>query len=111
MKAFARNLRISPKKLNVVAYIVRGRKAREALDLLRFMPKKGAHLLYKVVASAVANAENNDSQSVNDLWIDSLVVTQGIMYKRGNPISRGRSHPILKRTSHVAVQLAARVDA
>lgn len=105
MKAYARNIRISPKKLNVIATVVRGMDAQKSLDILKFMPKKGADLLYKVIASAVANAKHNHSQAVESLFVKTVIVNQGIVYKRGNPISRGRSHPILKRTSHVDLEL------
>lgn len=105
MKAIANNIRISPKKLNVVASIVRRMDARQALDTLRFMPNKGAMLLYKILASAVSNATHNDMQEMVNLEIGAVSVTKGIVYKRGNPISRGRSHPILKRTSNVILEL------
>ncbi len=62
--------------------------AKEALDTLKFMPKKGADIMYKVVASAVANAEHNDSQSLAELTITSVSVSQGLVYKRINPVSR-----------------------
>lgn len=107
MKASVQNIRISPKKLNVIAYIVRGMSAKEALDTLRFMPKKGAQIIYDVLSSAVANATHNDSQKLEDLKISSISVTQGLMFKRINPISRGRAHRILKRTSHVDLTLSA----
>ena len=76
MKASVKNVRISPKKLNVIAYIIRNMTAKDALDTLKFMPKKGADIMYKVVASAVANAEHNDSQAVAELVISSVSVTQ-----------------------------------
>jgi large subunit ribosomal protein L22 len=107
MKASVQNIRISPKKLNVIAYIVRGMSAKEALDTLRFMPKKGAQIIYDVLRSAVANATHNDSQKLEDLKISSISVTQGLMFKRINPVSRGRAHRILKRTSHVDLTLSA----
>ena len=106
MKASVRNIRISPKKLNVIAYIVRGMSAKEALDTLRFMPKKGANIVYDVVKSAVHNAEHNDSQKLEDLRVASISVTQGLVYRRINPISRGRAHRILKRTSNVDLTLS-----
>ncbi|MCD5385413.1 50S ribosomal protein L22 [Candidatus Gracilibacteria bacterium] len=105
MKAYAKNIRISPKKLRVIAEIVRGQDVKEALSFLKFAPKKGANLLYKVLASAVANAENNDNQKVDTLFISSLIINKGIVYKRGNAVSRGRSHPILKRTSNIKLEL------
>lgn len=107
MKSSVKNIRISPKKLNVIAYIVRNMSAKDALDTLRFMPKKGAHIIYDVIKSAVANATHNDSQKLEDLKIASISVTQGLVYRRINPISRGRAHRILKRTSHVDVSLSA----
>ena len=62
MKANAKNIRISPKKLRVIAEVVRGQKAQEALDFLKFAPKKWALIMYKILHSAVKNAENNDNQ-------------------------------------------------
>jgi large subunit ribosomal protein L22 len=106
MKSSVRNVRISPKKLNVIAYIVRDKSAQEALDMLRFMPKKGASIIHKALKSAVHNAVHNDSQKAADLKIASIVVTQGVMYKRINPVSRGRAHRILKRTSNVDISLS-----
>lgn len=105
MKAYGKNIRISPKKLRVIAEIVRGQKAWEALSFLKFAPKKWADLLYKVLASAVANAENNDNQKVDTLYISSLSIDKWIVYKRWNAVSRGRSHPILKRTSNIKLEL------
>jgi large subunit ribosomal protein L22 len=108
MKASVRNVRISPKKLNVIAYIIRNMTAKDALDTLQFMPKKGADIIYKVLASAVANATHNDTQSLADLSISSVYVTQGLVYRRINPVSRGRAHRILKRTSHVDLSLSVK---
>ena len=108
MKASVRNIRISPKKLNVIAYIIRNMTAKDALDTLKFMPKKGADIMYNVVASAVANATHNDNQNLTDLSISSVSVTQGLVYRRINPVSRGRAHRILKRTSHVDLSLSVK---
>lgn len=105
MKANGKNIRISPKKLRVVAEIIRGQSAEEALKFLKFAPKKWADLLYKILASAVANAENNDNQKLATLYISTVSVNKGIVYKRWNSVSRGRMHPILKRTSNVKLEL------
>lgn len=105
MKAYASNIRVSPKKMSVVASIVRRLDAKKAMDILKFMPNKSAGLLYKAVASAVANAKNNDNQEVENLIVDSIIVSKWVVYKRWNPISRGRSHAILKRTSNILVEL------
>ena len=105
MKAYWKNIRISPKKLRVVAEVVKNRNATWALNFLKFAPKKWADILYKVLHSAVSNAVNNDSQDVANLYIDQLVITKGIVYKRWQPISRWRMHPILKRTSNIRLEL------
>jgi len=105
MKAYGKNIRISPKKLRVIAEIVRWQKVTEALNFLKFAPKKWALILYKIVASAAANAQNNDGQSLDSLYIETVSVNKGIVYKRWNPISRWRSHPILKRTSNIILEL------
>lgn len=105
MKAIAKNIRISPKKINVVASIVRNMPAKKALDILRFMPNKGSGLLLKVVDSAVANAVHNDNQKLEELVLSTVIITKWIVYKRWNPISRWRSHAILKRTSNIVVEL------
>jgi len=105
MKAYWKNIRISPKKLRVVAEILKNRNVTWALNFLKFAPKKWADILYKVLHSAVSNAENNNSQNKKDLYIDQLVITKGIVYKRWQPISRWRMHPILKRTSNIRLEL------
>lgn len=106
MKAILSTTRISPQKANLVAALVRNKKAQEAVNILRFTPKKAAPILRKLIQSAIANAENNFKQNKEDLQIKSIVVTQGPMYKRRNPVSRGRAHPILKKTSHIRIELA-----
>ena len=70
MKSSLKNARISPKKMNLVAGLVRGKKADEALAQLKFTPKKGAHLLYKVLSSAVSNASNNFKQKKENLYVN-----------------------------------------
>jgi large subunit ribosomal protein L22 len=87
--------------------MVRGRGVVEALDLLKFIPKKGARILSKVVASAAANAENNFNQDRKHLKISKILVTEGQTYKRHWYASRGRSYPLRKRTSHITVELSA----
>ena len=105
MRAYGKNIRISPKKLRVVAEVVRWQNVESALNFLKFAPKKWADLLYKILFSAVKNAENNDSQESSNLYIDTLIITKWIVYKRGNSVSRWRMHPILKRTSNIKLEL------
>lgn len=108
MKAILRRVRISPKKANLIAALVRNKNIQEALDILKFTPKKAAKILKKVIESAIANAENNFKQNKDSLYIKEIIVTQGVTYKRSLPISRGRTHPILKRTSHITVKVEAK---
>ena len=103
MKAIARSLRITPRKLNLIAGLVRNKKALDALSILSFTPKKGAKILYKAIKSAIANAENNFRQETDSLYIKEITVTKASTMKRGVPISRGRVNPILKRNAHMMV--------
>jgi len=103
VKAIAKHVRISPKKANLIAGLVRNKKGNEALAMLKFTPKKGAKVLYKVLHSAIANAEANFKQNRENLIVKEIVVTKGPTLKRSVPVSRGRVHPILKRTSHITV--------
>ena len=105
MKAYWKNIRISPKKLRVVAEVIQHKDATWALNFLKFAPKKWADILYTILHSAVSNAVNNEAQDVKDLCINQLIITKGIVYKRWIPISRGRTHPILKRTSNIRLEL------
>jgi large subunit ribosomal protein L22 len=105
MKATLRNVRIAPKKANLVAELVRGQNAAEALRTLKFTPKKGAKILYKLINSAVANAENNFGQNKNSLVIKEIKVSKGLRLKRYIPVSRGRAHPLQKDCSHIHVYL------
>ncbi len=107
MKAILRRTRISPKKASLVACLVRNKNVVEALDILKFTPKKAAHILKKLIASAIANAVNNDKQNKNNLIIKEIIVTEGPTQKRSIPVSRGRAHRLLKRTSHIRVRLEA----
>lgn len=108
MKAILRKTRISPKKANLIAALVRNKNVKDAIDILKFTPKKGALILKKVVESAAANAKHNFKQDLDSLYIKEIIVTEGITYKRSLPISKGRTHPILKRTSHITVKVEAK---
>lgn len=111
MIAHLRKIRISPKKANLVAGMIRRKPVKEALAILEFTPKKAAKILYNVVQSASSNAENNFKQDLNNLVIKEIVVTEGPTYKRWQSVSRGRAHPILKRTSHITVKVEAGAEA
>ena len=101
---------ISPQKLRLVCDKVRGMNAEQALVVLQFMPQKGAEILHKVVASALANAENNFDLAREDLVVAKIFADGGPMLKRFKAGARGRYKPRKKRTSHVTVVLAEREE-
>ncbi len=105
MHAIAKNIRISSKKANLVAGLVRRKDVQDALDILKFTPKKAAPLIAKVITSAAANAKDKMSQDISNLKIKEIVINEGFTLKRSVPISRGRTHPIKKRTAHIKVYL------
>lgn len=105
MKATFKRVRISPKKLNLIAKLIRNQKADEALVKLKNIPKKASLTLYKTLKSAIHNAEKNFDQKADKLYIKSIIITEGPTYKRFNPVSRGRAHRIRKRTSHLHINL------
>lgn len=104
-RAVARYVRISPQKARLVADMVRERKVDEAINTLRFVPKKGARVIRKVVESAVANATQNPAIDVDTLFIKRIYVDGGPMLKRIRARAMGRANRILKRTSHITVVL------
>ena len=110
MKSIGRSLRITPKKINLIADLVRRKDADRAISLLKFTPKKGAGILRKIIGSAVANAVNNFKQERASLYVKEIIVTEGSVLKRGISVSRGRVHPIKKRMSHVTVLLGVREE-
>ncbi len=102
-KAVAKYIRVSPQKARLVADVIRGMKADTAVTTLRFMPKKAARILRKVLESAVANADKRDSVDVDTLYVKEITVDGGPMLKRFSPRAQGRATRILKRTSHITV--------
>jgi large subunit ribosomal protein L22 len=105
VKAVARYIRISPRKVRLVMDQVRGRRVEEALNMLSFAPQKGAFLLKKVLDSAVANAEQNTNMDVDSLYIKRVYADEGPTLKRFRPRAMGRATRIRKRTSHLTVIL------
>lgn len=112
VKASARHLPISPQKLRLVANAIRGKDAQDALDTLRFLPQKGAEFIYKVVESAVANAEENFGLDVDELYVQRIFADDGPRNRLrpygGRFGARGRFKPIINRSAHVTVVLAER---
>lgn len=102
-RAIAKYVRVSPRKAGYIANLVRGKRADEAMALLKYMPNKAAAELVKVIKSAVANAENNHNMDVEKLYIDQIHANQGPTMKRFMPRAMGRATTIRKRTSHLEV--------
>ncbi len=105
MKAVVKTIRISPKKLNLIAELVRDKEAVKAMEILAYTPKKGAKILHKALKSAMANATNNFKQEKENLVIQEVLVSKAGTYKRWMPASRGRVNPILKRNSHLTIKI------
>ncbi len=101
-----RMARVSPQKARLVADQVRGLPVERALQTLQFSPKKAAHLMKKVLESAIANAEHNDGADVDELKVKAVFVDQAPVMKRIKPRAKGRADRILKRSSHITVVVA-----
>ena len=104
--AILRGIRISPQKARLVADQVRSLSVARALDILTFSPKKGAGLIKKLLNSAIANAEHNNSADVDALKVARIFVDEGPTLKRMSPRAKGRGNRILKRTSHITVTVS-----
>lgn len=103
VKSVYRFARISPFKTREVTREIQGLPATDAMDLLRFVPKKAAGLVRKTLASAIANAENNNNLNPEDLTVLEAVVGEGPTSKRFRPRARGSAGMIRKRTSHIRI--------
>jgi large subunit ribosomal protein L22 len=102
-RAVARHVRVSPTKARRVVNLVRGMSARQALTVLQFAPQAASEPVYKVVASAIANAENNERLDGDSLLISEIFVDEGPTLKRFRPRAQGRAYRIRKRTCHITV--------
>ena len=107
MQARARQqyIRSSPRKMRIVADVVRGKNVQEALNQLHFMPQKAARPIERTIQSAVANLidQNDERVDETELVVTQILVDEAPFIKRFRPVSRGRAHPILKRSSHLTV--------
>ena len=97
---------ISAQKVRLVADQVRGMRVEESLNLLEFSPKKAAHMVKKLLDSAIANAENNEGADVDELKVSSIFVDEGMTMKRLRPRAKGRADRILKRSCHITIKVA-----
>jgi large subunit ribosomal protein L22 len=100
------NYRQAPRKVRIVADLIRGKGAQHAINLLSILPKRAGEPMKKLVESAVANAKD---ASAADLYISSIQVNGGMVFKRMMPRARGRGAQILKRTSHITLALSKKV--
>jgi large subunit ribosomal protein L22 len=105
-KAAHRFARISPTKVRQIADLVRGRSVMEAQEVLKFLPNRGARFLEKVLKSAAANAEDQAVRDVERLVVVEARVDEGPRMKRFQPRARGSAFPIIKRMSHIRVEIA-----
>ncbi|MBQ4160113.1 MAG: 50S ribosomal protein L22 [Clostridia bacterium] len=105
-KASLNYARISCRKVKIVLDIIKNKPVAEALAILKHTPKAASELVYKLVASAAANAENNFSMDTSKLYISEAYANQGPTLKRIRPRAQGRAFRIRKRTSHITVVVA-----
>ena len=110
VKASSMSLPISAQKVRLVCDQVRGKDADQALTILKFMPQKGAEFVGKLIASAVANAENNFELNRTDLYVKTIYADEGMTMKRMKAGARGRYKPRVKRSAHVTVVLDEREE-
>ncbi|MCB1135102.1 MAG: 50S ribosomal protein L22 [Chlamydiia bacterium] len=106
-KAISKYVRISPRKARLVADLIRGKSVEAAQAELAFSPHKAGRLLKKTLDSAVANAEHNYDMQADDLAVVEVRVDEGPTMKRARPKCRGGRVPVMKRTSHLTVVVAA----
>ncbi len=103
VRAIAKNIGVSPRKMRLVTNAVKGMRVNEALPILQFLPNAGAQPVRKVVQSAAANAENNYNLNPDDLYILNIVADDAFRIKRVKARSHGRASRILRRFCHVTV--------
>ena len=102
------NARISSRKVKIVADLIRGKNAKEALAIVKFTPKAASEILEKLLKSAIANAENNNGMNVENLYIAECYANKGPTMKRIRPRAQGRAYRIEKRLSHITIVLDER---
>ena len=107
MKAVLKNYRQSPRKVRLLADLIRGKSVPRALEILTFTNKKASEVFTKLINSAVANAKK-DGHTAEKLTVKTAVVDKGTVYKRYKARARGRAAQILKRNSHITVELATK---
>ena len=104
-KATLRYARISARKVKIVADLIRGKDVDEALAIVKFTPKASSVIIEKLLKSAIANAENNQGMSAENLYIEECYASQGPIMKRIKPRAQGRAYRIEKRMCHITIVL------
>ena len=107
-KAYLNNIRIAPRKVQIVLDLIRGKDLKRAQAILKYTTKAAAEPILKLVNSAAANAENNFGMNTDSLYVSECFVCQGPTLKRIRPRAQGRAYRINKKTSHVTVVLSER---
>ena len=110
MKANLNTFRQSPRKVRLLADLIRGKKVNDAKSVLMFADKKAAPVFSKLLSSAVANAKQNFSMEADNLFVKEVTVDKGVTLKRSMPRARGSAFPINKRTSHISITLAVKEE-
>jgi large subunit ribosomal protein L22 len=106
MRAELKNYRQSPRKVRLVADLIKGKSVAEAILQLQYLTKRASNPISKLVQSAAANAQNNFKVAPEGLYIKSLTVDKGVVMKRFRPRSRGMANPVHKHSSHVVIELS-----
>ena len=101
-----KNAPLSAQKGRLVADLIRSMNVSRALDVLKFTPKKGAQMMYKLLASAIANAEHNHGVDVDALRVSTVFVDESTTLKRISPRAKGRANRICKRTCHITIKVS-----
>ena len=102
--------RISARKVKIVADLIRGKSAAEALSIVKFTPKASSEIIEKLLKSAIANAENNHNMRHENLYVAEIYANQGPTLKRIRPAAKGSAVRIRKRTSHITIVLREKED-
>lgn len=109
MKAFLKNYRQSPRKVRLVAELIKGKRVADAILILDTLPKRASGPVQTLLASAIANAKNGGVEKDN-LFVENVTVNKGIVLKRSMPRARGSASRINKRTSHVMLTLIEKIE-
>lgn len=107
-RASVNGFRMSPQKARLVVDLVRGKQVEQAQQILMFMPKKAAVITLKALNSALANAKDLKNVDIDKLWVTGAFVGEGITLKRFMPRAQGRATPIMKKSSHITIELGQR---